>query len=74
MAVLEVSMDHLISENLRTGEVKFNYEVELEVITDMPSEANMVELYRVANLMQRQYNLAPSIRSKGGNYVPENGG
>ena len=73
VAVLEASMDHLISENLRTGEVNFNYEIELEVITDTPSDMDMIELFRVADLLQRQYNLTPSIRSKGGNYVPESG-
>lgn len=70
-AVLEASMDHLFAENLQTGEIEFDYEIELELITDSPTEEDMKELFRVANLLQNKYSLIPSTKSKSGNYVEE---
>ncbi len=72
-AVLEASLDHLIAENLVTGGIVREYEVELEVIAESPTEENLAELFRVAKLMQERYNLSPSAVSKGGNEVPEHG-
>jgi len=69
--VLEVSMDTLISENLQTNMITSEYEVELEIIADAPNDENLEELFRVTKLMEQRYELTPSGRSKGGNYVPD---
>ena len=69
--VLEVSLDTLISENLQTRAIATEYEVELEIIADEPADENLKELFRVTQLMESQYQLTPSGRSKGGNHVPD---
>ena len=70
-AVFELSMDHLMSENLRTGKIGRQYEVELEVISKSSKEENLRDLFRVATIMEDRYELEPSTMSKGGNEVPE---
>ena len=69
--IMEVSLDTLISEDLQTREIATEYEVELEIIADAPADENLQELFRVTQLMESQYQLTPSGRSKGGNYVPD---
>ncbi len=70
-AILELSMDHLISENLVTGMIVRDYEVELELIADAPTAENLEELFRLSNLIEDKYELIPSSRSKGGNEIPD---
>ena len=69
--MFELSLDHLISENFRTGVINRAYEAELEIIRPKPSDENLTELFRISKLIQERYELTPSTTSKGGNKVPE---
>ena len=69
--VLEVSLDHVFFQDLRTARINSEFEVELEIISQSSSQETLNELFRVSQLFQDRYELIPSTKSKGGNEVLE---
>ncbi len=75
MVVYEISLDRVLSTNLRTGETKQSLEAELEIVTDIVTENIIHEFLKFSEKFEKKFNLVHhrSKTSKGGVGVPDCG-